>query len=185
MTVNSPRRKEAARTIKRIAVKQYTKGKYGGFKGMSYTGIKAGRRPTNASALMRRMKMFRVTVNTPLYRGLQNFKASVYKREPIYNALTKPGGSLKNSFASFSKSKNYAAKYAWKGLVLVLPPGRYPAINAAKFGYPKNREAEITLAPGVYTLNTTRNITRNRNVPFVPVKYKAFNNFYAVNNNLL
>jgi hypothetical protein len=183
MAVNSPRRKEAARTIKRIMVKRYTMGKYRAFKASS-TGIKMGTRPTHASALMRRMKMFRVTVNVPIYRGMHNFRAKLYKRKPMYNTLTN-GGAIKNSFASFSKNKNYAAKYAWKGLVLVLPPGRYPAINAMKFGYPKNRETEITLAPGEYTLNNTRNITRNGNVPFVPVKYKPFNNFYAVNSKLI
>ncbi len=184
MKTNSPRKKNAARTIKRIVTKKYTVGKYRNFKGMHYTSIKSGNYPTHASSLMRRMKTFPVNLQMPIYRGVQNFGANVYGRPKILNKLL-ANGKLENSFASFSTNKKYAKGYSWKGLVMVLPPGRYPAINSSKFGFPNNREKEITLAPGYYILNKTKNINMNGNTPIVPVKYIPYNKFYAVNKNLL
>jgi hypothetical protein len=176
-----PRKKEAARTIKRIVTKRYTMGKYKMFKGVNSGEIKAGQKPTAASALMRRMKMFPVTVNVPIYRGLSNSagRAKRLKQNTIYNSLIKEGGEFKNSFASFTTNEKFARVYGYTGLVLVLPPGRYPAINSKKFGHPKNKEAEITLAPGVYKLNKTRNINNNGSTKMVPVTFTPFKNFYA------
>lgn len=184
MTVNSPRKKNAARTIKRIVTKKYTVGKYKNFKGLHYTGIKSGNYPTHASSLMRRMKVFPINVRVPIYRGMQNFSAAFSGRPKILNKLL-ANGKIENSFTSFSTNKKYAKRYSWKGLVMVLPPGRYPGINSSKFGFPNNREKEITLAPGYYILNKTKNINMNGNTPIVHVKYTPYNKFYAVNKNLL
>ena len=161
----SPRTKSAARTIKRIVTKKYTQGKYRNYTTTLYGPIRRGEFPAHKSALLRRMRMFPVTVNFPLYRGI-NYKLGE-------NAL-RNGKLVNNSFSSFSKIRGTARLFGtgggssvW-GHMLVLPPGRYPAINRGRF-INNYIEREITLAPGVYTVN---GLTNKGNIR---VTYKPLN----------
>ena len=129
MKTNSPRKKNAARTIKRIVTKKYTVGKYRNFKGMHYTSIKSGNYPTHASSLMRRMKTFPVNLQMPIYRGVQNFGAKIHGRPKILNKLL-ANGKLENSFASFSTNKKYGAPS--DGSSAILPNTMYWVNDANK-----------------------------------------------------
>jgi hypothetical protein len=154
-------KKEAARTIKRSVVKHYVRKAFLNYTGNNYANIKSGKAPTKAPALYRRMKMFPVTVNVPLYRGITNKNGSLYKQ-------LQANGVLKNSFASFSRNKRTANSFAFgmpsmnvKHIVLILPPGRYPGINSRTFRSKGHEVNEVLLAPGKYTIN--KNKTKNNN----------------------
>jgi len=171
-------RKQAGRTIKRIVIKKNAQKHYSKYTGSNSTAIKRGNDPVAAASLFRRMKSYPVTVKVPIYRGFLN--------PNLYSKFIK-NGRLNNSFASFSKNKSTAQEYAassGKGFVIVLPPGRYPAINSTVFGRGKWGESEVTLAPGTYTVNTSKqqtvnNYNANNNgifkVPAIPVKYEPSN----------
>jgi len=167
----------ASRTIKRIVIKKHAQKHYDKYTGIHSTAIKRGNDPMAAVSLFRRMKSHPVTVNVPIYRGLSN--PNLYKK--FMN-----NGRLDNSFASFSKNKNTAQKFSsgyGKGIVLALPPGRYPAINSSVFGRGEWGESEVTLAPGTYTVNTSKQQTVNAEkngslifkAPVIPVKYNPSN----------
>lgn len=149
------RRKEAERIIKRIVMKKYSMEKYKHFTDDSnlYKSIRRGNLPIHSTTIKRRMIMHPVTVKVPLYRGFtysKNF-AEAYRT----------GKWVNHSFASFSKDFRVAVSFAppfsnGRHFIIVLPPGKYPAINREKFI--RNRhESEITLAPGTYYMNRNKN----------------------------
>jgi|LakMenEpi03Aug12_release.lakeMendotaPanAssembly.Ray.scaffolds.fasta_scaffold146410_3 hypothetical protein len=152
----SPRRKQAARTIKRAVMKHSVKKAFSNYTNSNYANIKSGNAPAKAQALYRRMKMFPVTINTPLYRGVINKNGTLMKKLEIF-------GNMQNSFASFSRSRGVAESFLVgmpsmdaKHILLVLPPGRYPAINSRKFRSRIQEECEVLLAPGNYVVNTSK-----------------------------
>lgn len=157
----SPRTRQAARTIKRIVMKKYTRRKYRNFILSNYGAIRRGELPTHTSAIKRRMHMFPIRVNVPLYRGLRPQRAQ---------KLLNNGQLINTSFSSFSKNRNVARNFAsYSGKLIVLPPGKYPAINREHFTGSRY-ESEVTLAPGVYTMNGFTNKGHIR------VTYKPLNN---------
>ena len=163
----SPRTKSAARTIKRIVTKKTVQRKYVNYTNIHYAHIRAGRAPTHFSALQRRMRTYPVTVNVPLYRGVA-IKKSLPKNFPTKEKILKNGYFINKSFASYSKKRRVALGFGntinnLPYYILTLPPGRYPAINREKFVGNAN-EREITLAPGIYTVNRNRPLTNNGNI---------------------
>jgi hypothetical protein len=94
-----------------------------------------------------------IRVNTNLYRGLNT---------NLIRKLLKNGYLNDNYLSSFSKNKSIATGFTRSnknndsllGKVLILKPGRYPAINEAKnrISSGNTPEREVTLAPGRYTL---------------------------------
>lgn len=187
MPNNSPRRKEAARTIKRVVMKSHVKRVFKNYTENKYHNIKTGKAPINAAALFRRMKMFPVTVNTPLYRGIINKNGTLLEK-------FKTSGNFKNSFASFSRSESVGRSFLVgmpsmnaKHLLLILPPGRYPAINSRNFkSYMGQSEQEILLAPGNYIINTNKTKPSNLNPRFgmvapIHVKYVPSNKLFYYN----
>ena len=78
-SVNS-KKKEASRTIKRIVMKRYAQKAFLNYTGNNYANIKSGKFPTKSQALFRRMKMFPITVNAPLYRGIVNTHGNLFKQ---------------------------------------------------------------------------------------------------------
>jgi len=163
----SPRTKSAARTIKRIVTKKYTQKKYRSYTHSRYHNIRAGKAPTHFSAIQRRMRTHPVMVNVPLYRGVEAI-FPLPKNFPTKEKILANGYFINKSFTSFSKSRNWARLFTERSpgsfpYILTLPPGRYPAINRQNFI--KNRlESEITLAPGIYTVNKNRPLTNNGNI---------------------
>ena len=162
----SPRTKQAARTIKRIVTKSHAKAKYRNFTNMTYAYIRAGKAPTHFSALQRRMRTYPVTVNVPLYRGVA-IRNYLPKNFPTKKKILKNGYFINKGFASYSKNRNVALGFGNSNdspyYILTLPPGRYPAINREKFVGNAN-EMEVTLAPGIYTVNRNRPLTNNGNI---------------------
>ena len=163
---NSPKRKEAARTIKRTVIKSHVKGVFYNYTRNKYNNIKSGRAPVSATALFRRMKMFPVAVNTPLYRGIINKNGTLIKQ-------LRNSGNMLNSFASFSRSQSIAKGFLVgmpsinaKHILLVLPPGRYPAINSRTFKSNSPLELEVLLAPGTYVVNRNKTKPENFNPSF-------------------
>jgi hypothetical protein len=176
MLNNSTRRKEAARTIKRAVMKSHVKTVFHNYTSNKYHNVKRGKAPINAAALFRRMKMFPVTINTPLYRGIINKNGTLIKK-------LRNSGKMKNSFASFSRSESIARSFLVgtnaKHLLLILPPGRYPAINSRNFRSNNPTEQEVLLAPGNYVLNKPSNL----NTRFgIHVKYVPSNQLIYYNN---
>lgn len=184
MSNSSPKKKEAARTIKRAVMKHRVKRTFKEYTYNKYNNIKSGKEPMKAQTLYRRMKMFPVTINTPLYRGVLNKNGSLLKQLDI-------SGMMKNSFSSFSRSRNVAESYLKgmpssnvKYILLVLPPGRYPAINSRKFKswFP---ESEVLLAPGNYKVNRTKPANFNPrfgmvtpiHVKYVPSNQLTYRNY--------
>jgi len=154
-------KKEAARTIKRIVMKRHAQKAFLNYTGNNYANIKSGKSPIKAQTLFRRMKMFPITVNAPLYRGIVNTHGNLFKQ-------LRTNGVMKNSFASFTRHKGTANSFAFgmpsmnvKHLVLILPPGRYPAINSKNFRAKGFEADEVLLAPGKYIIN--KNKTKNSN----------------------
>lgn len=154
-------KKEAARTIKRIVMKRYARKAFLNYSGNNYANIKSGKAPTKSQALFRRMKMFPITVKEPLYRGIVNVHGNLFKQ-------LRTNGAMKNSFASFTKHKSIANSFAFgmpsmnvKHIVLILPPGRYPAISSKNFKAKGFEADEVLLAPGKYIIN--KNKTKNSN----------------------
>jgi len=180
MLTNSPRRKEAARTIKRAVMKSHVKTVFHNYTSNKYHNIKTGKAPVSAAALFRRMKMFPINVNTPLYRGIINKNGTLMRK-------LKNSGNIQNSFASFSRSESIARSFLVgmpsmnaKHLLLILPPGRYPAINSRTFRSNAPLEKEVLLAPGKYVVNKNKLKNSNFNPGwgmFAPiyVKYVASN----------
>jgi len=167
----SPRTKSAARTIKRIVTKKYAQKKYRNYTGVTgslvFHHLRTGWAPTHFSALQRRMRTYPVTVNVPLYRGVA-IKKSLPKNFPTKEKILKNGYFINKSFASYSKKRSVALGFGntinnLPYYILTLPPGRYPAINREKFVGNAN-EKEITLAPGIYTVNRNRPLTNNGNI---------------------
>jgi hypothetical protein len=158
-----PSRKNAGRTIKRAVLKKYTQNKYRNYTEELYKNIRKGALPLHSIAIARRMRMFPVTTTAPLYRGVVSRKLTAKK-------VLDNGKLVNNSFSSFSynrfRAQNFAAA-GQNGFVIVLPPGRYPAINAAKF-IDYNFEREVTLAPGTYIVNGGKNNKGNIKVKFHP-----------------
>jgi hypothetical protein len=160
----SPRTKQAARTIKRIVTKKYAQNKYKNYIGGNYTSIRKGYYPLHTESIQRRMRTHPINVNVPIYRGITPNRGPLTLNRVFVNKKI-----VNKSFASFSKNRSVAKMFAGNlqnnGYIIVLPPGRYPAINRKKF-IRNNAEEEITLAPGVYTLNTlSKNIiTSNGNI---------------------
>ena len=113
-----------------------------------------------------------IRVNTNLYRGLN----AKFTRKLLLNGYLND-----NYLASFSKNKNVAIGFTRTGKnnnnirekVLVLKPGRYPAINEKNNRISKGNtpEREVTLAPGRYTF---AGFTRNGNiiVKYTPKKIR-------------
>jgi hypothetical protein len=175
----SPRRKEAARTIKRAVMKSHVKGVFFNYTSNKYRNIKSGKAPVSAAALFRRMKMFPVTINTPLYRGIINKNGKLMKQ-------LRNSGNIQNSFASFSRLESTARRFFEyrqganaERLIFVLPPGRYPAINSRTFRSNAPLEMEVLLAPGKYTLNKTKpsnsGILHLKYAPSNKLIYHAYN----------
>ena len=163
----SPRTKSAARTIKRIVTKKYAQKKYRSYTHNRYYNIRAGKAPTHFSAIQRRMRTHPVMVNVPLYRGVEA-TFPLPKNFPTKEKILANGYFINKSFTSFSKSRNIARLFTERSPVsfpymLTLPPGRYPAINRQNF-IKNRRESEITLAPGIYTVNKNRPLTNNGNI---------------------
>jgi hypothetical protein len=158
----SPNKKKAARVIKRAVIKHYARGKYRNYTGKLYTNVRTGKLPTHTEAITRRMQMFPLTTTVPLYRGV----GGMVRNKVKLNTVLSNGKLENNSISSFSYNRNTARWFARKrGFILVLPPGRYPAINAKQF-IGNNTEGEVTLFPG--TLYVTG---RNNNTGNVIVRY--------------
>lgn len=156
--MSPPNNKQAARVIKRSVIKHYTRGKYRNYTGNSnfYRNTRTGETPLHVKAITRRMLMFPLTTKVPLYRGVGGAPANKVK----LNKVLSNGKLVNNSIASFSYNRNTARFFAKKrGFIIVLPPGRYPAINATKFIGNKS-ESEVTLFPGTFYV-TGRNNTGN------------------------
>jgi len=154
------RTKEAARTIKRIVTKKYAQKKYENYRGPNYGRIRRGLLPKHTSALQRRARIFPTHVNSHLYRGISNFSK---------NQILQKGYLVNKSFSSFSKSREIAKSFSGNvGVILVLPPGKYPAINSEKFTG-NRREREVTIAPGIYTVNGLTN-SGNIRVTYKPLR---------------
>jgi len=162
----SPRTKNAARTIKRAVTKRYAMGKYRNFTNIFHHHVRSGRAPTHFSAIERRMRTFPVSVNVPLYRGVA-IKNYLPPNFPTKEKILANGSFINRSFASYSKNRNTAVGFGntnnFPYYILVLPPGRYPAINREKFIGNKN-EREVTLAPGIYIVNKNKPLTNNGNI---------------------
>jgi hypothetical protein len=162
----SPKTKQAARTIKRIVTKSHAKAKYKNYTNMMFYSIRQGKAPTHFSALQRRMRTYPVTVNVPLYRGVA-VKYYLPKNFPTKEKILKNGYFINKSFASYSKNRNTALGFGNTNnepfYILRLPPGRYPAINREKFVGERN-EMEVTLAPGIYTVNKNKPLSNNGNI---------------------
>jgi len=154
--------KKAAAIIKREVTKKYAQRYYKSFTGENYRSIRKGSMPLHTSSILRRMKNHPIVLNTPIYRGIRSNKRIVN------------GKLLNRSFASFSKNKSVANRFAREmfnvnnhnGFILVLQPGKYPAINREKF-IGNSSEREITLAPGTYTVT-------KRNGSLLHAKYTPF-----------
>ena len=158
----SPNTKKAASVIKRAVIKHYARGKYRNYTGKLYTNVRKGKLPTHTKAITRRMQMFPLTTSVPLYRGV----GGMVRNKVKLNTVLSNGKLENNSISSFSYNRNTARWFARKrGFILVLPPGRYPAINAKQF-IGNNTEGEVTLFPG--TLYVTG---RNNNTGNVIVRY--------------
>lgn len=158
----SPNKKKAASVIKRAVIKHYARGKYRNYTGKLYTNVRIGKLPTHTEAITRRMQMFPLTTTVPLYRGV----GGMVRNKVKLNIVLSNGKLVNNSISSFSYNRNTARFFARKrGFILVLPPGRYPAINAKQFIGNKS-EGEVTLFPG--TLYVTG---RNNNTGNVIVRY--------------
>ena len=158
----SPNKKKAASVIKRAVIKHYARGKYRNYTGKLYTNVRIGKLPTHTEAITRRMQMFPLTTTVPLYRGV----GGMVRNKVKLNKVLTNGKLVNNSISSFSYNRNTARFFARKrGFILVLPPGRYPAINAKQFIGNKS-EGEVTLFPG--TLYVTG---RNNNTGNVIVRY--------------
>lgn len=95
--------------------------------------------------------MFPVKVNVPLYRGINS---------SLIANLLENGQLINKSFSSFSKRRFFAERFTNNSRMLVLQPGKYPAINRKRF-LNNSHEKEVTLAPGVYTMN---GLTNNGNI---------------------
>jgi len=164
----SPKTKNAARTIKRAVTKSYAQSKYRNYTKGVHLRIRGGGLPKHFAAIERRMRTFPVTVNVPLYRGvaIKNYLPANF---PTKEKILKNGSFINRSFTSFSKNRSTAKEFftgRFNNLpyyILVLPPGRYPAINREKFVGEKN-ESEVTLAPGIYTVNKNKPLTNNGNI---------------------
>ena len=165
----SPKKKNAGRTIKRLVTKHYTRGKYSNYTRSAYRNIRLGRLPTHFSAIKRRMHMFPVTVNVPLYRGIIAGYNGNSTFTPSKDQVLKRGMFISNSFASFSKNRSVAQHFTVTDneilpfYILRLEPGVYPAINREKFLGSKTEE-EVTLAPGKYIVNRNHPLTNNGNI---------------------
>jgi hypothetical protein len=108
------------------------------------------------------MYTFPVKVNVPLYRGINsNLIANLLKNGQLTN----------KSFSSFSKRRYEAKSFGNTNHLLVLPPGKYPAINRERF-IGNREEHEVTLAPGVYTMNGYTN-RGNVRVTYKPLNGKT------------
>jgi hypothetical protein len=139
--------KEAARTIKRAVMKSQVKTVFHNYTGNKYRNIKSGKAPVSAATLFRRMKMFPVTINTPLYRAIINKNGKLMKQ-------LRNSGGVQNSFASFSRLESVARRFLEyrssshaNRLIFVLPPGRYPAINSRTFKANAPFEMEVLFSP--------------------------------------
>jgi len=111
----------------------------------------------NFKSLVSYMHANPLRVNKNLYRGM----TTSFLRKLIHN-----GYLNNNRLTSFTKTKRIAENFSnqyqnninisLKRKVLILKPGRYPAINNLKYNKTYNnsaygREDEVTLAPGRYT----------------------------------
>lgn len=110
-----------------------------------------GRTKNNFKTLVSYMHANPLRVNTNLYRGTT---ATFIKR------LLTNGYLDNNRVTPFTRNKNIAQTFIHgyvngsrnnTGKVLILKPGRYPAINERRYNE-KSYENEVTLAPGRYTL---------------------------------
>ena len=74
-----------------------------------------------------------------------------------------------NSFISFSKNRRIANGFAHGGIIVVLGPGKYPAVENGRNGFITNqREREVLLAPGRLTLRKNRRLNGNYVVNYTP-----------------
>jgi len=163
----SPRTKQAARTIKRAVTRMHAQNKYYNYTRCHSARIRDGQCPTHFSALLRRMRMFPVNVNVPLYKAIK-IPQPLPNNFPTKEKVLKNGYLVNKSFASFTKNRSVSREFLLfsrgkSPYILVLPPGRYPAINREKFVGNAN-EMEVTLAPGIYTVNRNRPLTNNGNI---------------------
>jgi hypothetical protein len=171
------RKKEAARTIKRIVLKKKAQEYYKSWSEDNYKGIKSGKMPIAAQSLFRRMRTYPIKLNTPIYRGVRN--------QALRGKLNSPNG-LANSFSSFTRANNVAKRFAMygnsPGFVMVLKPGRVSGINSRIFG--GSWEEEVTLPPGKYYRDFSKAITYNKQkIAMVPVIFKPSNRIMYINYN--
>jgi hypothetical protein len=94
------------------------------------------KQPYLAKLLRQRMKEFPIVTTFPLYRGVgKGYNKSVWPNK---------GNYVTNKFKSFSKNIKVANKFAGaNGIIYVLPPGKYPAINLNNYvrrRYPFNND---------------------------------------------
>lgn len=159
----SPNKKQAASVIKSAVIKHYARGKYRNYTGKLYTNVRNGKLPTHTEAITRRMRMFPLTTKVPLYRGV----GGMVRNKVKLNTILSNGKLVNNSISSFSYNRNTARFFARKrGFIIVLPPGRYPAINAKQF-IGNSRENEVTLYPGTFYVAGRNNNTGNVIVRYV------------------
>jgi hypothetical protein len=157
MTPSPNKKKEAASVIKRAVIKHYARGKYRNYTGKFYRNVRNGKRPAQMEAITRRMRLFPMTTTVPLYRGVGGMGANKVK----LNTVLSNGRLVNNSISSFSYNRNTAQFFARKrGFIMVLPPGRYPAINRKQFTGNRT-ENEVTLHPGTFYVTGRNNNTGN------------------------
>ena len=98
------------------------------------------------------MKKHPINVNVPLYRGLKfNIANQLLKKEYLVNEAF-PSFSRKAQIAKNYSGNNYPKPY---GIVIMVEPGRYPAMKVNKNSY--HKENEVTLAPGRFNLLKNNN----------------------------
>ena len=156
-------KKQAGSVIKSAVIKHYARGKYRNYTGRLYTNVRNGKLPIHTEAITRRMRMFPLTTKVPLYRGV----GGMVRNKVKLNTVLSNGKLVNNSISSFSYNRNTARFFARKrGFILVLPPGRYPAINAKQF-IGNRSENEVTLYPGTFYVTGRNNNTGNVIVRYV------------------
>lgn len=113
------------------------------------------------NSLKNYMNKHPLNVNSEIYRGIPRmYNYNNINNNTNYVQKLKNHGFLNsNSFISFSKNRKIANSYArGNGIVIVLGPGRYPAVQNGKNGFISEHkgEYEVLLAPGRITLGNKR-----------------------------
>ena len=97
-------------------------------------------------ALIEYMKKNPITINQPLYRGVEKNAAHMPATGGVYNSVKR--------FSSFAKTKLKAG--AFGSNVYVIPPGRYPAINIHAYAKKFPEAAVFIFGPSTNNTNKLR-----------------------------